>query len=155
MFAWIRYSKNVMFTVLSFGQVNNVFGLLYSVILQGQIWPSFLGHLNSPRYVLWLNLNILWHNCSKYVKISNFLTFSACPSFSMQYTASARKTRVLAYPVSLGGLSSLSHSSRPFLHVQSMLKKLQKIGIGNLKVSGQTRVSVKNWRRNKNWTSKK
>ena len=101
MFAWIRYSKNVMFTVLSFGQVNNVFGLLYSVILQGQIWPSFLGHLNSPRYILWLNLNISWYNCSKYVKISNFLTFSSRPSLYMQYTTSARKTRVLASPVSL------------------------------------------------------
>ena len=35
-----------MFTVFSFGQVTNVFGLLYSVILQGQFWSSFFGHLH-------------------------------------------------------------------------------------------------------------
>ena len=38
--------QNLRFTVLLFGQVTKVFGLLYSVILQSQIQSSFLGHLN-------------------------------------------------------------------------------------------------------------
>ena len=40
-FGLIRYSKNFMFTVLSFGQVTNIFGLLYSVVLQGRIRSSY------------------------------------------------------------------------------------------------------------------
>ena len=37
-----------MFTVLSFGQVTQVFGLLYSVLFTGLIQSSFFGHLNNP-----------------------------------------------------------------------------------------------------------
>ena len=51
-FGQICYSKNLIFTVLSFGQVTNVFGHLYLVILHGQIWSSFFGHLNSPQHAL-------------------------------------------------------------------------------------------------------
>ena len=39
-----------MFTVLSFGQVTKVFGLLYSVMFTGLIRSSFFGHLNNPLY---------------------------------------------------------------------------------------------------------
>ena len=38
--------KQLRFTVLLFGQVIKVFGLLYSVIFQIQIRSSFFGHLN-------------------------------------------------------------------------------------------------------------
>ena len=34
-------TQKLRFTVLLFGQVTKVFGLLYSVILQSQIWSSF------------------------------------------------------------------------------------------------------------------
>ena len=37
-----------MITVLSFGQVTKVFGLLYSVMFTGLIQSSFFGHLNNP-----------------------------------------------------------------------------------------------------------
>ena len=47
-FGQIRYWKNFMFTVFSFGQVPYVFGLLHLVILQGRIRSSFFSHLNSP-----------------------------------------------------------------------------------------------------------
>ena len=43
------FKKKSFFTVLSFGQVTDIFSLLYSVILQGQIRLSFFGHLNSPQ----------------------------------------------------------------------------------------------------------
>ena len=39
-------TQNLRFTVLLFGQLNKVFGLLYWVILQSKIWSSFLDHLN-------------------------------------------------------------------------------------------------------------
>ena len=38
----------VMFTVLSFGQITKVFGLLLSVMFTGLIWSAFFGHLSNP-----------------------------------------------------------------------------------------------------------
>ena len=56
-FGQICYSKIFMFTVLSFDQVTNIFGLFYSIILQGQIQSSFFGHINSPR----TKLKLIWY----------------------------------------------------------------------------------------------
>ena len=39
-------TQKLRFTVLLFGQVTKVFGLLYSFILQSQIRSSFFSHLN-------------------------------------------------------------------------------------------------------------
>ena len=39
-------TQKLRFTVLLFGQVTKVFGVLYSVILQSGIQSSFFGHLD-------------------------------------------------------------------------------------------------------------
>ena len=46
--------KQLRFTFLLFGQVTTVFGLLFSVILQSQIWSSFFGYPNKP-HLFWRN----------------------------------------------------------------------------------------------------
>ena len=48
-----------MFTVLSFGQVTKVFGLLYSFMFTGLIWSSFFGHLNNPPFALCRQCDII------------------------------------------------------------------------------------------------
>ena len=60
-----KCKQKLMFTVFSFGHITKVFGLLYSVMLQGLFWSSFFGHVNNPHYASELSENVKKQKCEK------------------------------------------------------------------------------------------